>query len=196
MYRSVFKPLFDWLIALVSLLILLPFLISVLIIIKIDSPGPAFFLQKRLGKNGKVFTMYKFRSMVNNSAELSHTKHLYENDPRLTRVGRFIRKTSIDELPQIINVLNGEMSLIGPRPPTVSFPKRYEDYNEFELIRFKVKPGLSGLVQIRCREINDWGINIPIDVEYVKNLSFKNDLKLFLSSLLVFFKTGNVYDKE
>lgn len=196
MYGKLFKPFFDWLIALISLILLLPFLIIIIIAIKIDSPGPAFFKQKRLGKNGKVFTLFKFRSMVSNNGGSSATKLLYENDPRITKVGRIIRKTSIDELPQIINVLKGEMSFIGPRPPTVSYPKSYDQYNEFELIRFKVKPGISGLAQIRCREIHDWNINIPIDVEYVKNFSFRNDLKLFLSSLAVFFRTDNVYRKD
>lgn len=196
MYIKILKPLLDWILALISLLVLLPLLLIVIIAIKIDDPGPAFFLQKRLGKYGNVFTLFKFRSMVNNNGMLSANKLLYEDDPRITKVGRFIRKTSIDELPQLVNILKGEMSFIGPRPPTVSYPKRYEEYNEFELVRFMVKPGISGLAQIRCREIHDWNINIPIDVEYVNNLSFKNDLKLFLKSLSVFFITNNVYRRD
>jgi lipopolysaccharide/colanic/teichoic acid biosynthesis glycosyltransferase len=121
---------------------------------------------------------------------------LYETDPRITSVGRFIRKTSIDELPQLLNILKGDMSFIGPRPPVTTFPKRYEEYSEFERQRFYVKPGISGLAAIRCREIHDWDINIPIDVEYVKTLSFKNDTRLFILSLAAFLKTDNIYSKK
>jgi lipopolysaccharide/colanic/teichoic acid biosynthesis glycosyltransferase len=121
---------------------------------------------------------------------------LYENDPRITKIGRFIRKTSIDELPQLLNILKGDMSFIGPRPPVPHFPKKAEDYNEVECQRFLVKPGISGLAQVRCREIHDWDINIPIDIEYVHNYSFIYDLKLFFASLFFFFKSDNIYRKE
>ena len=121
---------------------------------------------------------------------------LYKNDPRITRVGHFIRKTSIDELPQIINILNCDMSFIGPRPPVPYFPKKIEEYNQFEYQRFLVRPGISGLAQLRCREIHDWDINIPIDVEYVHNYSPIYDLRLFLNSLLTFFKSDNIYREE
>jgi lipopolysaccharide/colanic/teichoic acid biosynthesis glycosyltransferase len=120
---------------------------------------------------------------------------LYENDPRITRVGRFIRKTSIDELPQLFNIQSGDMSFIGPRPPVTYFPKRIDEYNAFEYQRFLVKPGISGLAQVRCREIHDWEINIPIDVEYVQNYSFSYDLKLFFASFLFFFRSDNIYRK-
>ena len=129
--------------------------------------------------------------MIANNQNNSDNK-LYENDPRITRVGRFIRKTSIDELPQIFNILKGDMSFIGPRPPVPYFPKKIEEYNEFEYQTISCKPGISGLAQVRCREIHDWDINIPIDVEYVQNYSFKYDLKLFLllccffSDLIIF----------
>ncbi|GAB1405494.1 hypothetical protein MASR1M74_26750 [Lentimicrobium sp.] len=166
----------------------------VAIAIKIDTPGPALFLQPRLGKNGKVFKIIKFRSMSVKQDENKSNK-LYENDPRITKVGAFIRKTSIDELPQILNIIKGDMSFIGPRPPVVHFPKHFSEYNEFEKQRFLVKPGISGLAQVRCREIHDWDINIPIDVEYVQNQSFMFDINLFLASFLMFFKTDNIYRK-
>lgn len=194
MYKTIFKPLFDWIIASIAFLILIPLFLLVAIAIRMDSRGPVFFLQNRLGKRGEVFKIIKFRSMQVDHLSSKDNK-LYENDPRITRVGGFIRKTSIDELPQLINILKGEMSFIGPRPPITSFPKNYEDYTEFEKQRFEVKPGISGLAQIRCREIHDWNINIPIDVEYVKNLSFRNDLMLFLVSLTAFLKTDNIYRK-
>jgi lipopolysaccharide/colanic/teichoic acid biosynthesis glycosyltransferase len=195
MYKTYLKPLFDWIIAFFAFIILIPVFLIVAIAIKIDSDGPVFFLQNRLGKQGKVFKMIKFRSM---GTEISSDKNhkLFEDDPRITKVGSFIRKTSIDELPQMINILKGEMSFIGPRPPVTTYPKRYEEYSEFEKQRFTVKPGISGLAAIRCREIHDWNINIPIDVEYVKSLSFMNDAKLFLLSLTTFLKTDNIYRKE
>ncbi len=192
MYKLFFKIIIDWFIAFFALIILSPLFIIVAIIIRLDSAGPAFFIQERLGLNGKVFKFYKFRSMTQGINKMNDGK-LYDNDPRISKVGHFIRKTSIDELPQLINILKCEMSLIGPRPPVTYFPKKFEEYSEFEKKRFNVRPGISGLAQIRCREVHDWNINIPIDVEYVENFSFKNDLSLFLKSLLVFFKTNNIY---
>ena len=182
-------------IAFIALILLLPFFIIIAVVIKFDSEGPVFFLQDRLGKNGKVFKLYKFRSMAVNQIKPANNK-LYENDPRITAVGRFIRKTSIDELPQLINILKGGMSFIGPRPPVPHYPKKYEEYNDFEKQRFLVKPGISGLAQIRCREEHDWNVNIPIDVEYVRDFSFKNDLSLFLISLTFFFRTNNIYRRN
>lgn len=195
MYKNIIKPLADILIGILALLLLWPLLILVAAAIKIDSSGPAFFLQPRLGKNGKVFKIIKFRSMITKQADLNKSDKLYENDPRITKVGAFIRKTSIDELPQIFNIIKGEMSFIGPRPPVVHFPKKFTEYNDFEKQRFQVKPGISGLAQVRCREVHDWDINIPIDVEYIKNQSFVFDMKLFLASFLMFFKTDNIYRK-
>jgi lipopolysaccharide/colanic/teichoic acid biosynthesis glycosyltransferase len=194
-YKNFFKPLADILIGILALLLLWPLLIVVAIAIKMDTSGPALFLQPRLGKDGKVFKIIKFRSMVVRQQDANKSNKLYENDPRITRVGAFIRKTSIDELPQILNIIKGEMSFIGPRPPVVHFPKKYEEYNTFEKQRFLVKPGISGLAQVRCREVHDWDINIPIDVEYIKNQSFVFDMKLFLASFLMFFKTDNIYRK-
>lgn len=196
MYKRIVKRIIDFIIAFIAALFLLPIYLIVSIAIKVESKGPALFKQSRLGLNGCVFNIYKFRSMVTDQSQFKKTNEVYEDDPRITKVGRFIRKTSIDELPQIINILKGEMSFIGPRPPLPHFPKKYDEYNEFEKQRFKVKPGISGLAQIRCREIHDWNINIPIDIEYVNNYSFMYDMKLFLSSFMAFFKQDNVYRKK
>lgn len=195
MYKDFFKPFFDWVIAFFALIILLPLFLVIGLAVKLDSKGPMFFIQERLGKNGKVFNVFKFRSMVVNKGRDKDNK-LFENDPRITQVGSFIRKTSIDEIPQLINIIKGEMSFIGPRPPLTYFPKKYPDYTEFEKKRFLVKPGISGLAQLRCREVHDWDINIPIDVEYVEKQSLFFDLRLFLSSLMMFFKTDNIYRKS
>lgn len=196
MYKSFFKHIIDRTLALLGLVVLFPLFIVVSFAIKLDSKGPVFFIQERLGRYGKVFRIYKFRSMSQNIIIPVGSQVVYESDPRITKVGRFIRKTSIDELPQLINILKGEMSFIGPRPPVTNYPKRYDEYTEFEKIRFLVKPGLSGLTAIRQREINDWNINIPVDVEYVKDYSFLYDLKLFLQSLLVFFRNDNIYTRR
>lgn len=195
MYKRIIKPVADFTIALVALFILSPLFIIVAIAIKLNSPGTVFFLQERLGKNGRVFKIIKFRSMTLGENKMQDGK-LYKNDPRISRVGHFIRKTSIDELPQLVNILKGEMSFIGPRPPVTFYPKKYEEYTEFEKKRFLVKPGISGLAAIKQREIHEWDKNIPIDVEYVDNFSYKNDVYLFMKSLFVFFKTNNIYRKE
>ena len=192
-YSKVIKPVFDVGTALVVLLLLSPLFTVVAIAIRADSQGPVFFKQERLGMNGRVFRIFKFRSMVTDQRKFRKTTEVYKDDPRITKVGEFIRKTSIDELPQLINIIWGDMSFIGPRPPLTHFPKNYEEYNDFEKQRFLVKPGISGLAQVRCREVHDWDINIPIDVEYVKNFSLFYDLKLFLTSITFFLKTDNIY---
>ena len=196
MYRTFFKPICDHILAFLALVILLPVFLAVAVAIKCDSAGPVFFRQERLGLMGKVFRIYKFRSMTHDNNTRVGSVTVFENDPRITRTGKFIRKTSMDELPQLINILLGEMSFIGPRPPVPYFPKHYEEYTDTEKIRFTVRPGLSGLVQVRHREINDWNINIPVDIEYVRKCSFWFDLKLFLASLLVFFRTDNIYSRR
>lgn len=195
MYQRTVKPLFDFFAALTAFLILLPLFIIISVLIKLDSPGPIFFRQQRLGKNGKVFSIYKFRSLINRPDNFMKGKPLQENDKKITKVGRFIRKTSLDELPQLINIMKGEMSFIGPRPPLTFYPKKYEEYSDKELLRFSVKPGLSGLAAVKQREVNDWDKNIPIDLEYVKGISFSLDLKLFFHSLFAFFRTDNIYTK-
>lgn len=195
MYKSFVKPTCDGIIALLALAILLPLFLAVAFAIKCDSKGPVFFRQERLGLFGRIFRIYKFRSMTYENNTRVGSVIVFENDLRITRTGRFIRKTSIDELPQLINIIRGEMSLIGPRPPVPYFPKNYHEYTDEEKMRFTVKPGLSGLVQVRHREINDWNINIPVDIEYVGKCSFWFDLKLFFASLLVFFRTDNIYSR-
>lgn len=196
MYRRFIKPLIDRILAIFAILLLFPVFVLISVAIKIDSKGPVFFRQARLGRNGKIFYIFKFRSMVSDQSSYRKPLKIYEDDPRITVSGSILRKTSLDELPQLINIARGEMSFIGPRPPLTWFPKPFEEYSESEKQRFTVKPGLSGLAQVRCREIHDWKVKIPIDVEYVNNLSFTNDVKLFLRSLSAFFKTDNVYSKR
>jgi undecaprenyl phosphate N,N'-diacetylbacillosamine 1-phosphate transferase len=196
MYKNYLKSLFDFCAAIVAVLLLFPLFIIISLVIKIESKGPVFFIQPRLGLNGSGFRIYKFRTMVTDQSGFKKTTKVYENDPRITRVGKFLRKTSLDEIPQLFNIIKGEMSFIGPRPPLPYFPKKYEDYSDYEKIRFTVKPGISGLAGVRCREIHDWDVNFRIDIEYVQNYGFMYDSKLFLVSLSAFFKTDNVYRKD
>jgi len=195
-YIDVFKPTIDFIAALVAILMLVPLFIIVAIAIKLNSPGPVFFLQERLGKNGCVFNIVKFRSMRTDINNYKFGEVLTENNPQITRTGKFLRKTSIDEIPQLINIIKGEMSFIGPRPPVTFYPKKYDEYTDFEKQRFNVKPGISGLAAVKQREINDWSKNIPVDVEYVNKVTLWLDLKLFMVSLLAFFRTDNIYTKN
>jgi undecaprenyl phosphate N,N'-diacetylbacillosamine 1-phosphate transferase len=196
LYKKYFKTIIDTTIAFIAIVLLFPVMLIISILIKLDSKGSVLFKQPRLGLKGSVFQIYKFRSMVSDQRSFTKTTKIFDNDPRITKIGRFIRKTSIDELPQLFNIIKGDMSFIGPRPPLPYFPKKYCDYTEFEKQRFMVKPGISGLAQTRCREIHDWEVNIPIDVEYTKKYGFIYDSGLFLKSLSFFFMTENVYRKK
>lgn len=196
MYKAIIKPGFDFVAALFAVLLLSPVFILVSLAIVIDSGGPVFFKQERLGLHGSVFMIIKFRSMVSDQRNHEKPTKIYESDPRITRVGKFLRRSSLDEIPQLLNIIKGEMSFIGPRPPLTWFPKELDAYSEFEKRRFLVKPGISGLAQITCREIHDWDVKFPIDVEYVEKTSLLYDLGLFLRSFSAFFKTGNVYRKD
>jgi lipopolysaccharide/colanic/teichoic acid biosynthesis glycosyltransferase len=194
MYRSLVKPLVDFIIASFAIVVLSPVFLLIAMAVKLDSRGPVLFKQERLGKDGRVFRILKFRSMSTTST--FKTNKTLSTDPRITKVGRFIRKTSLDEIPQLINVIRGEMSFIGPRPPLTNFPVKFEDYNDFDRRRFDVKPGISGLAAIRQREVHDWYQNFPLDVEYVENMSLRLDIKLFFLSLFTFFNTKNIYSPK
>lgn len=164
-----------------------PFFILALAI-KIDSKGPVFFRQNRVGKNGKSFTIYKFRTMVRNAENLGARYGFKKNDPRLTRVGKILRFLSLDEIPQLINVLRGEMSIVGPRP-TLKY--QVEKYNEFQKKRLLMKPGITGLAQIKGRNELTWSKRIEYDVRYVENFSLLLDLKIFLGTFKVWlFREG------
>lgn len=167
------------------------FLILVGLIIKMDSPGPALFKQERLGLDGKVFKIYKFRSMCQGAEKKGTGVYSLKGDPRVTRVGRFIRATSIDELPQLINILKGEMSFIGPRPTLTYHPWKLEEYTDEQKKRFTVRPGVTGLAQINGRKDIPWDERIVYDVEYVNNLRFTLDLKILLKTIVKVLKMSD-----
>jgi len=189
-YKKIKRGL-DIIFSLVLLIIGGIFLLIVGLIIKIDSPGPAIFKQERLGLNGKVFNIYKFRSMCQGAEKKGTGVYSLKGDPRVTKVGRFIRATSIDELPQLINILKGEMSFIGPRPTLTYHPWKLEEYTDEQMKRFKVRPGVTGLAQINGRKDIPWDERIIYDVNYVENLSFMLDLKILLKTIVKVFKMSD-----
>ncbi|NLZ51824.1 MAG: sugar transferase [Thermoanaerobacteraceae bacterium] len=185
------KVLLDKIFALALLILLLPLFIIISILIKLDSEGPIIFKQKRLGKNGKTFTIYKFRTMCNNAEKKGAGIFVSKNDPRITRVGRFLRKTSLDELPQLVNILKSEMSFVGPRPPLESHPYQYKDYNDIQRLRFEILPGITGYAQAYGRNCIEWPKRIEMDVFYYKNYSLIFDLKIIISTIFnVIFSKG------
>ncbi len=183
-------------------IIVLSFLFLVISVwIKMEDPrGPVFFSQKRVGKDGKEFNMYKFRSMVTDAEErLKELLALNEttgamfkmkNDPRVTRVGRFIRKTSIDELPQLFNVLKGDMSLVGPRPP---LPREVEEYTSYDKQRLLVMPGCTGLWQVSGRSNIGFKEMVELDLQYIQNRTLLFDIKIIFKTVLVLFGSKDAF---
>ena len=191
---SILKRCMDIICSLLGLIILSPLLLIVAVCIKIESKGPAIFTQDRVGLDGKVFKLYKLRSMINKAEELKcrleknnemdGPMFKIRNDPRVTKVGRFIRRTSIDELPQLINVLKGEMSLVGPRP---SLQNEVEKFESWMLKRLVVKPGLTCYWQVLGRndiEFKEW---MELDIKYIKERSIWIDIKLIFKTFFVLF---------
>lgn len=182
-YARHVKRALDILIALLGLLIASPVLLLTAIAVKLDSKGPAIFKQPRLGLNGRVFNIYKFRSMKVGSEHTGTGVYSRKDDVRVTRVGKFIRATSIDELPQLINLLNGTMSAIGPRPALTYHPWRYEEYTEEQKKMFLVRPGVTGWAQVNGRKDVEWHRRIKLNVWYVENVSFMLDVKILFRTI-------------
>ena len=193
MYRRFFKRLFDIIIALLAL----PFWVLILIIIGpciyFQDKGSIFYNAPRLGKDGKIFWMYKFRSMKMNAPDIRNddgSTFNAEDDPRLTKIGKFIRKTSIDETPQLLNVIKGDMSIIGPRP---DLPEMLNRYTEYERRKLSVRPGLTGYNQAFYRNTNDLLGRFKNDIYYIEKVSFGLDIKIFIRTIIVVLKKENVY---
>lgn len=190
-----FKRVIDIVGSLCGLIILSPLFLIVAILIKLEDPkGKIFFSQERNGLNGKTFNMYKFRSMVHNAEELleqlqaknEQTGPVFKikDDPRITKIGKFIRKTSIDELPQLINILKGDMSIVGPRPP---IPREVEQYTQYQMQRLLVKPGLTCYWQVGGRNeigFDEW---VELDIKYIEERNLWIDIKLIFKTVFVLF---------
>ncbi|MCH3934403.1 MAG: sugar transferase [Leuconostoc mesenteroides] len=195
------KRLIDIVASVAGLVILSPLFLVIAVCIKINDPrGPVIYSQIRLGKNEKRFKMFKFRSMVTNADELLNelqkkneingAMFKLKNDPRITSVGRVIRKYSLDELPQLVNVINGSMSLVGPRPPLVYEVEKYTDYDKQRLL---VKPGCTGMWQVGGRNDVDFDEMVELDLEYIQNRSTILDIKIILETVLVMVKPNGAY---
>ncbi|MBI9008540.1 MAG: sugar transferase [Tenericutes bacterium] len=197
MYRKFIKRILDLLIS----LFILPFFILILIlfslIIYIDDKGPIFYNSSRLGKNGKVFKMYKLRSMKVHAPDIRNkdgSTYNSKDDPRLTKIGKFIRKTSIDEIPQVLNIIIGNMSFVGPRP---DLPEHKNLYDGNENRKLEIKPGVTGYNQAYYRNTIEWKKRIKNDIYYIDNISFIFDVKIVLKTIKVILLRKNVYiDKE
>lgn len=177
LYKNFFKPLIDFILALIGCVILLPVFILVALVLAIANKGNPFFLQLRPGKNERIFKIIKFKTMTDARDEQGN---LLSDSERLTTAGRIIRKTSLDETPQLINVLKGDMSLIGPRP---LLPEYLELYDDFQRKRHEVRPGITGWAAVNGRNSLNWDRKFIMDVYYVENISFSLDVKIFFMTI-------------
>ena len=183
MYRHFFKRLLDVILSAMALIVLSPIYLIVAIYVAVTMGLPVLFGQERTGLKGKTFKMYKFRSMTVGSEHTGTGVYSRKDDVRVTRVGKFIRATSIDELPQLINLLNGTMSAIGPRPALTYHPWRYEEYTEEQKKMFLVRPGVTGWAQVNGRKDVEWHRRIKLNVWYVENVSFMLDVKILFRTI-------------
>jgi lipopolysaccharide/colanic/teichoic acid biosynthesis glycosyltransferase len=185
MYKNIVKPILDFILALVGFILLLPVFLCITILLFFANQGKPFFIQKRPGKNCKVFSIIKFKTMNDKKDALGKLLH---DSERLTPVGKFVRKTSLDEIPQLLNVIKGDMSIIGPRPLLTDYVHLY---SPFQNRRHEVKPGITGWAQINGRNAISWDKKFELDVFYVDNISFWFDLKiLFLTIKKVIISEG------
>ena len=190
-YRAV-KRFLDVTASFLGLVLLSPLLLAVSILIKIDSRGPVIFRQKRIGRNGKVFEIYKFRSMCVGAEKTGSGVYSGKGDARVTRIGKILRTTSIDELPQLLNILKGEMSFVGPRPPLTYHPWKYEEYTDSQKRMFEVRPGITGWAQVNGRKDVEWHKRIELNVWYVDHMSLLLDIKImFMTAFKVLTNADN-----
>ena len=190
-YRAV-KRFLDVTASFLGLVLLSPLLLAVSILIKIDSRGPVIFRQKRIGRNGKVFEIYKFRSMCVGAEKTGSGVYSGKGDARVTRIGKILRATSIDELPQLLNILKGEMSFVGPRPPLTYHPWKYEEYTDFQKRMVEVRPGITGWAQVNGRKDVEWHKRIELNVWYVDHMSLLLDIKImFMTAFKVLTNADN-----
>ena len=183
-FHIISKRIFDLVFSIIGILVLLPMLIIIAVLIKLDSKGPVLFIQSRLGLNGQVFKILKFRSMIVNAEFTGTGIFNYNNDPRETRVGKILRNYSLDELPQIFNIFIGNMSFVGPRPPITYELGNYDDFTPDLKFRFLLKPGITGYSQINGRNELNWNKKIIFDNEYIKDF-YKWGISLDIKVILI-----------
>jgi lipopolysaccharide/colanic/teichoic acid biosynthesis glycosyltransferase len=188
------KRFIDFFGSLFGAIIISPILIIIALLIKLTSKGPVFFKQERLGKNGKAFNILKFRTMVVNAEKMGDGLFVKTSqDTRITKIGRVLRATSLDELPQLWNVIVGDMSLVGPRPPVPLHPHKFDEYTDFQKKRFDMKPGMTGLAQVTVRNSVPWDERILVDIKYVENFNVWLDIKILFKTLQKIFVGESIY---
>jgi lipopolysaccharide/colanic/teichoic acid biosynthesis glycosyltransferase len=195
---AVAKRVLDVVVAAVLVLVFFPLIVFIALVIVLDSRGGALFSQERIGLNGRTFRMYKFRSMVQDAERTGTGLFSFENDPRVTRVGKWLRLTSLDEVPQVFNVLRGDMSIVGPRPPVTYELGNYADFTGDLKRRFEVKPGITGLAQVCGRNDLDWPGKVAYDTKYIENFrkwGIAYDVYLMFRTVWVVLSAGNVVEK-
>lgn len=193
------KRIFDFCSSAVAIILLLPLWIIVAVAIKMDSKGPVLFKQGRRTKDGKVFKMWKYRSMVVNAENMGSGLFSYDNDPRITKVGAFLRKTSIDELPQLFNVLLGEISVVGPRPCVTYELGDFDTLNKKYKKRFQMKGGITGLAQSKGRNENSWDEKVTLDNEYIDRFKMEGfwlDIKILWWTVAKVFQSVNINEEQ
>ena len=182
------KRFFDIVASALGLLVLSPLMLIVAALIKIDSKGPVLFKQVRLGKDAREFEIYKFRSMCQGAEQMGTGQYSFAGDMRVTKIGKIIRATSIDELPQLINVLKGEMSIVGFRPPLTYHPWPIEEYTDEQKRMFEVRPGITGWAQVNGRKHTEWHERIRLNIYYVDHISLWLDIKIIFMTVLSVLK--------
>lgn len=198
-FNKFLKRFFDILISGMALVLLLPVWIAVAVAVKLDSKGPVLFKQERRTKDGRVFEMYKFRSMVVNAEGMGAGLFNYENDPRVTKVGKWLRNSSVDELPQLWNVLKGDLSLVGPRPCVKYELGDFDTLNKKYKKRFEVRGGIAGLAQVMGRNENSWDEKVTYDNQYIEDFKKQGvllDLKILFLTVAKVFKKQNIYEEK
>lgn len=188
----VVKRLIDIIISLFFIIILLPFLFFAGVAIKIDSRGPVFFVQKRIGRKGAPFDIIKFRTMIPDAQSQGAGLDTFKGDRRITRVGRILREWSLDELPQLFNVLKGDMSIVGPRP---ALPSQVEKYLPYQWVRLEVRPGITGWAQVNGRNLLSMEDRIKHDIWYVENRSLLLDARILAKTILVVLRRQGIYER-
>lgn len=192
MYQAFVKRISDIVFSALGLLVLSPLFLLIAILVRCTSKGPVIFRQERLGRDAKVFRICKFRTMAENSEHTGSGVYSDRNDSRVTKVGRFLRATSLDELPQLWNILRGDMSFIGPRPPLTYHPWTIDRYSEEQLRMFRVRPGITGWAQVHGRRELEWNERLRLNVWYADHVSFALDLKIvFLTVGVMLSGKGN-----
>lgn len=193
------KRTFDVFASIVAFVVLLPLFIVIAVLIKCDSKGPVFFKQERRTKNGKIFKMYKFRSMVVDAEKSGAGLFNYKDDPRVTKIGRFLRNTSLDELPQLLNTMRGDLSIVGPRPCVVYELGDFDTLNKKYKKRFEMRGGITGLAQIKGRNENSWDEKVNYDNEYIdkfRKYGVLFDIKIIFGTIGKVFKKKDIYEEK